>query len=102
MFEYKPNYTNLALIKIVNCYGFEHMNLDGYLVVISIREADETEILWQSYCGKRLNLSFYDLTKGLGIAIVDDIGAGCCFAEVWAASGARNQLFGTNRPKAVD
>jgi hypothetical protein len=81
VFEYKPNYMNLALIKIVNYHGFEHMNLDGYLVAISIREADETEILRQSYGGKRLNLSFYDLTRGPGIAIVDDIGAVCRFAE---------------------
>jgi len=28
-----------------------------------------------------LNLSFYDLTRGFGIAMVDDIGAVCRFAE---------------------
>jgi len=77
---------NPAPIKIVSRYDFEHMNLDGYPFAISIREADETEIPRPSYCGKRLNLSFYDLTEGPGIATADDIRAVHRFAEEWVAA----------------
>jgi len=77
---------NPAPIKIVSRYDFEHMDLDGYPFAISIREADETEIPRPSYSGKRLNLSFYDLTEGPGIATADDVEAVRCFAEEWVAA----------------
>lgn len=80
-----------APIKIVSRYDFEHMDLDGYPFAISIREADETEIPRPSYCGKRLNLSFYDLTEGPGIATVDDIRAVRRFAEEWVAAVQRGE-----------
>jgi len=44
VFEYKPNYMNLVLIKIVNYHGFEHMNLDGYLVAISNRVFSKAQL----------------------------------------------------------
>jgi predicted protein tyrosine phosphatase len=84
--ETEANDMNPAPIKIVSRYDFEHMDLDGYPFAISIREAHETEIPRPSYCGKRLNLSFYDLTEGPGIATVDDIGAVRRFAEEWIAA----------------
>jgi len=61
------------------------MYLDGYPYAISIREADKTQIPKPSYCGKRLNLSFYDLAKGPEIATAEDIEVVRCFAEKCAA-----------------
>ena len=70
-----------APIKIVSRWEFEHMDLDDCPFAISIREADEIEIPRPDYNGERLNLSFYDLTEGPGIATVDDIRAVRRFAE---------------------
>jgi len=81
--ETEANYMNAAQIKIVSRYDFEHMDLDGCPFAISIREADETELPRPSYTGKRLNLSFYDLTEGPGIATADDIRMVHSFAEEW-------------------
>jgi len=75
-----------APIKIVSRYDFEHMDVDGYPFAISIREADETELPRPSYSGKRLNLSFYDLTEGPGIATADDVRAVRSFAEGWVTA----------------
>jgi predicted protein tyrosine phosphatase len=83
---------NPAPIKIVSRYDFEHMDLDGYPFAISIREADEMEIPRPSYSGKRLSLSFYDLTEGPGIATADDVRAVRSFAEKWVAAVQAGEL----------
>jgi hypothetical protein len=88
------NKMNPAPIKIVSRYDFEHMYFDGYPYAISIREADETEIPRPSYCGKRLNLSFYDLAKGSEIATAEDIGVVRCFAEKCAAVAHKINYLG--------
>jgi len=72
-----------APIKIVNRWEFEHMDLNNYPFAISIREADEIEIPRPDYNGERLNLAFYDLTEGPGIATADDIEAVRSFTEKW-------------------
>jgi predicted protein tyrosine phosphatase len=72
-----------APIKIVSRYDFEHMDFRDYPFAISIREADETEIPRPNYNGERLNLAFYDLVEGPGIATSDDIRAVHSFTSKW-------------------
>jgi predicted protein tyrosine phosphatase len=72
-----------APIKIVSRWEFEHMDLNDYPFAISIREADEIETPRPDYNGERLNLAFYDLTEGPGIATADDIRAVQGFTSKW-------------------
>ena len=83
-----------APIKIVSHWEFEHMNLNDYPFAISIREADEIEIPRPNYNGERLNLAFYDLTEGPGIATADDIEAVRSFTEKWMPEENANEPRG--------
>ena len=79
-----PLETNPAPIQIVSRHRFEDMFLkSSHHWVISIREADEIGIPRPDFINPRVNLAFWDLINGPGIATPEDVESVYQFSLEW-------------------
>ena len=81
-----------APVSIVDRETFCLMDLSRVGYVISICEYDERGkvVLRPDFRGQRLNLYFWDLTEGVGIATEADIEKTCKFSAKWALAARKD------------